>query len=404
MKLTAELARNIVISSMEVLGKNINIMDESGIILASGNRARINTFHQGAAKVIATGEMLEISKDEEFEGSAPGINLPIEFNKQIIGVVGITGDPDEVRIFGKLVKNSVELMLKESFVLQQLQAETKARERLLHELLQGNLAYDEDFIEKARLVGCEILFPLVVIAIDIQAIGNMPLKKWLGQTPRRELDLENIVSNIIEHLNNTKTSQSIITSIGTKRIVILQFIATKFKNDDKSAAEIASTFALKYLEQLKTVYNVKVSIGIGGVAHDIQETRGTYKEACLVLKIADKLSYEGDIHCWHDIGLGLLLETTSREVAEYFEKSVNLPELLDSKLVNTLRVFLDCNLCVNETAKKLYVHRNTLTYRLNQIKKITGLDPRNFYGAMHLYLSLMLDRYHSDRSHPGTRS
>jgi carbohydrate diacid regulator len=396
MKLTPELAQNIVNSSMEVLGKNINIMDDSGIILASGDRTRINTFHQGAAEVLETGEILEINGHEELEGSVPGINLPIECNGQVIGVVGITGNPDEVRDFGKLVKNTVELMLKESFILQQLHTETKAREHLLHEILQGNLDYDEDFIGKTKLLGCELFFPLVAIAIDLQEINHIPLLQWLGQTPRHELDLGNIITIAIENLINAKTGNSIITSIGKNRIIILQFIASKFKNDDKNTIKIAVEYASKYLEELIKAYGVKVSVGIGGVAHDIQETCRTYKEACLVLKIANKLSYEEAIHCWHDIGLGLLMEATSRDMAEYFKDSINLQKLLNSRLVDTLKVFLDCNLCISEAAKKLYLHRNTLTYRLNQIKEITGLDPRNIYDAMHIHLALLLDKYYSD--------
>lgn len=395
MKLTAELAGKIVNSSMEVLGKNINIMDVNGIILASGDRTRINTFHQGAAKVIKSREIVEINKGDDFAGAAPGINLPIEFNQQIIGVVGITGDPDEVRDFGKLVKNSVELMLKESFVLQQLQTETKARERLLYEILQGNLDYDGDFTERAKLLHCEIFFPLVAMAIDLQEIDNIPLQQWLSQTPKHEIELENIVANAVKHLLYVKQDNSIITSIGKNRIVILQFIASKAKQDEKDIMAVALKYALQYLNELKRVFNIKICIGIGGIANEIQETCRTYKEACLVLKIANRLSYEGDIHCWQDIGLGLLLETTPLEVVEHFKKRVNLHKLLNSKLVDTFRVFLDCNLCVSDAAKKLYIHRNTLVYRLNQIKEITGLDPRNIYDAMQIYLSLLLDRYYS---------
>jgi carbohydrate diacid regulator len=309
--------------------------------------------------------------------------------------VGITGDPDEVRGFGKLVKNSVELMLKESFVLEQLQTETKARERLLHEILRGNLDYDGDIIERAKLLRCEIFFPLVAMVIDLQEIDHISLQQWLGQTPKHELDLENMLTNAVKHLGYVKNNSSMITSMGKNRIIVLQFIASKSKQDDKDMMAAAVKYASQYLKDLKGAFNVKVSVGIGSMATRMQDVCRTYKEACLVLKIANRLSYTGNIHCWQDIGLGLLLETTPGEVVDHFKQRVNLPKLINSKLVDTFKVFFDCNLCVSEAANKLYIHRNTLAYRLNRIKEITGLDPRNIYDAMHIYLALLFNTYYS---------
>ena len=83
MKITHELAQNIVDKTMKILGKNINIMNEKGIIIGSGNKGRLNQFHEGAARVIKEKRKLEIySKDiDSLAGAKPGINLPIEHNK-----------------------------------------------------------------------------------------------------------------------------------------------------------------------------------------------------------------------------------------------------------------------------------------------------------------------------------
>ena len=98
MKITHKLAQDIVDKTMKILEKNINIMDENGVIIGSWDKSRLNQYHEGAAQVIKEGKKLEIySKDiNHLAGAKPGINLPIEHNNKIIGVVGITGEPNKV--------------------------------------------------------------------------------------------------------------------------------------------------------------------------------------------------------------------------------------------------------------------------------------------------------------------
>ena len=90
-------------------------MNNNGVIIGSGDKSRLNHFHEGAAKIIQEGKKLEIySKDiNRLASSQPGINLPIEHNNKIIGVVGITDEPNEVSPFGEVIKMTVEMMLEQ---------------------------------------------------------------------------------------------------------------------------------------------------------------------------------------------------------------------------------------------------------------------------------------------------
>ncbi|MDN5332687.1 MAG: carbohydrate diacid regulator [Tepidanaerobacteraceae bacterium] len=82
MEITHQYAQTIVDRTMKILGYNINIMDSRGIIVGSGDKKRLNTFHQGAAEVIRTGRPIEITSDmaRNLEGVKPGVNLPIYKN------------------------------------------------------------------------------------------------------------------------------------------------------------------------------------------------------------------------------------------------------------------------------------------------------------------------------------
>lgn len=107
MKITHQLAQQIVDRTIRIIGKNINIMDENGYIVGTGDRSRLNKYHEGAALVIKNKEKMFIYPEnkESLIGVKPGVNLPIEDNNRLIGVVGITGNPDEVGPFGGNHKN-----------------------------------------------------------------------------------------------------------------------------------------------------------------------------------------------------------------------------------------------------------------------------------------------------------
>ena len=130
MKLNSDLATEIINKTMPVLGKNINIMNELGIIIGSGNKERIDTYHEIAEKVINEEKTYIISQKESnmYQGVKAGINLPIKFNNEIIGVVGITGKAEEVSGYGKLVKNMVELILQQKFLQREIELENRAKE------------------------------------------------------------------------------------------------------------------------------------------------------------------------------------------------------------------------------------------------------------------------------------
>ena len=141
MRLTHKCAQNIVDRTMKVLKYNINIMDHMGVIVGSGDKKRLDTFHQGAAEVIQAGKAMEITVEQArgLEGARPGVNLPVYLNEKIVGAVGITGDPDEVRPFGELLKISVENMLQQVFLTEQLRMEDLVgREDTICESLGAN--------------------------------------------------------------------------------------------------------------------------------------------------------------------------------------------------------------------------------------------------------------------------
>lgn len=393
MKISAGLAQDIVKSSMAIIERKINIIDENGIILASGDQSRVNTYHEPSADVIKTGKIIEIDKvqSSQIDGVLPGISLPITFNERIVGVVGITGDPEDVRVYGKLLKSSVELMLRDSFLMHQLQVEAGARDRFIHDLLKGKFEDDLDlFSLRAQTLGYNINVPRIAMVIDIVEIDHTPLQEWLRCEAGRELKLESLASDIQRKLRRTQEKRNMVTRVGRDRFVLLRLVDQDIK-EEESRNTLQET-AQELRKTLAKVFNVIVSIGIGNMAYTLEEYSRSYRDACLVLKIIKGLTGKPGIYYWDAMGINIILEYIPEDVVASFAKAT---QVLDDDLKETAKVFFDYNLNINQAAKELFVHRNTMTYRLDRVKNLTGLDPRNFNEAMYLYLAIMLEKYNS---------
>ena len=153
-------------------------------------------------------------------------------------------------------------------------------------------------------------------------------------------------------------------------------------------------------DTLKNELFLKTVIGIGTVAGHLRELADVYKEAQTAIDVGKVFDTEKSIINYENLGIGRLiyqLPTTLCEIflSEVFKKSSI--DALDQETLFTINKFFENNLNVSETSRKLFVHRNTLVYRLEKIKKLTGLDLRQFDHAIIFKVALMVRKYLSSR-------
>jgi len=404
MKITHKLAQNIVNKTMNILKKNINIMDEKGVIIGSGDKSRLNQFHEGAAQVIKEGKKLEIySKDiNHLVGAKPGINLPIEHNNKIIGVVGITGEPDEVSPFGEVIKMTVEMMLQQEFLLKELQLEQQARENFIHDLISGRMGNDPDlFITRGQIVGYDILIPRVALVMDIYKFEKTAKQSlWTFKGLKEgEIYLQRLKNDVLKTIQGifVDTPQEIASYTGGDRFVVLKTV--NLKDSDEILRRKLFRMGKRIKNTISQQMKFKVTIGIGEYHEDIRGISKSFKEATQALDVGTKLEGAGDIYHVDNLGVGkLLAEIKGESQQEFMEKTIystknNKEKKINETLLETLKAFFDNNLSISKTAQVIYVHRNTLLYRLRRVKEITGLDPKKFDDAIQLRMALKMRAY-----------
>ena len=150
------------------------------------------------------------------------------------------------------------------------------------------------------------------------------------------------------------------------------------------------------LDALAEELNVKAVIGIGTIVSHIRDLARAYKEAQVAIDVGKVFDTEKSIINYENLGIGRLIYQLPTTLCEMFLQEVfkkNPIDALDQETLFTINKFFENNLNVSETARKLFVHRNTLVYRLEKIKKLTGLDLREFDDAITFKVALMVKKY-----------
>ena len=188
--------------------------------------------------------------------------------------------------------------------------------------------------------------------------------------------------------------QDFVLSINEMDIAVVKQITVNTTSED------LEKMALTMEETLKNELRIKTVIGIGTIAEHLRELADSYKEAQTAIDVGKVFDTEKSIMHYENLGIGRLiyqLPTTLCEIflSEVFKK--NSIDSLDQETLFTINKFFENNLNVSETSRKLFVHRNTLVYRLEKIKKLTGLDLRQFDHAIVFKVALMVRKYLTSR-------
>ncbi|MDD5887006.1 MAG: helix-turn-helix domain-containing protein [Oscillospiraceae bacterium] len=182
------------------------------------------------------------------------------------------------------------------------------------------------------------------------------------------------------------------------------FVINISETDIALVKEVSSDIEPKDLESLahsiadalSSEYYISAQVGIGTVVSGIKDLSRSLKEAQVALEVGKVFDTEKDIISYDNLGIARLIYQLPTTLCEQFLEEVfkrGSIDSLDQETLFTIQKFFENNLNVSETSRKLFVHRNTLVYRLEKIKKITGLDLREFDDAIVFKVALMVKKY-----------
>ncbi len=157
-----------------------------------------------------------------------------------------------------------------------------------------------------------------------------------------------------------------------------------------------SKIAQDIVDEVQRFSGASCCVGVGTIAANLRELARAYKEAQLSIDIGSVFNKDASVMSYDNLGIGRLIYQMPTTLCEMFLTEVfkqGSIDCLDDETLMTIEKFFENNLNVSETARKLFVHRNTLVYRLEKIKKLTGLDIRDFDNAIVFKVALMVNNY-----------
>lgn len=377
MNFSSTLAQNITEELKTVVNQDINYFNSKGYIIASTNKDRIGDFHQGAKKVLETKKELIVKYDNEFIGSRKGINLPVYFNNDVVGVIGITGEKSQVEHYGKIIQKITQILIKDAYLQEQKLREEETKRQFFEELLFKENEELEFFVNWAEILNIKLNRQRVVVMINIL---DGQLENILAS------ELYEKIYKLIEK-NILVNKENIVIQSG-KNIIIIYSPSLKDGLDTRKQME-------KVLDLVEDKYeNIGLKIGIGSPVDSLLNIRDSYLQAKRALNIISR-SKVPSIKSYEELDLEIIVDSVDPRIKEFYMSKVfkNLSPGEIQDLSKNFLAYFKHNGSIKNASEALFIHKNTLQYRLNSIHRETGYNPRKLEDMVVLYLGFMLAKY-----------
>ncbi|MCD8122791.1 MAG: helix-turn-helix domain-containing protein [Clostridiales bacterium] len=349
-------ARQIADAVKEVCGSDINFIDRNGIIFASTDETRVGTWHEIGQKAALLGEAIEVADDAAYPGTLKGINLPIYHNHTMLAVIGITGEPDEVRRYVHLAERITHLLIREQELAASSRKDEDRRHYIVHSLIHGeNLGtpYLEHLLDEQGMQPEEGAYLLL---FEIDSRYHPANVEMMTQEMERLFEAMQIRLFTFYYPN--------------------RYMAVAPEAICQNEAWRLKRFAQNHQGILKVAV---------GTCCRVYEMEHSYRSAQTAL---DGLE-TGENYVEFD---SLTLEILLSEIRPYTRETFceKILSGLSGEDCGLMRTYFETGMSLAATCEKLYLHKNTVQYRLNRIAGQSGRNPRCFRDAVLFYLALRL--------------
>lgn len=223
-------------------------------------------------------------------------------------------------------------------------------------------------------------------AKELRVVADVPRGVFVIRSLKKA---ESVPTDTIQSLFPDRQNDFVL-SVGEGDVVLIR------QMPDGAGIKELNRIASTIEESLHNGSESTVVVGVGTVALHLRDLAKSYKEAQIAIEVGKVFDTEKYVINYENLGIGRLIYQLPTTLCEMFLQEVfkkNPIDALDKETLFTIHKFFENNLNVSETARKLFVHRNTLVYRLEKIKKLTGLDLREFDHAIVFKVALMVKKY-----------
>lgn len=338
-----------------IIRRELSVAEREGKIVATTEESMVNTVIENADIFIQSPAENQLVQGYQY--------FKVFDNGSPEYIVMIKGEDEEAYRIGKIT----------AFQIQNLLVAYKER-------------FDGDNFIKNLLLDNLLLVDIYSRAKKLRIENNVPRVVFLIET---EIDKEFNVVEIVRSIFPTK-QKDFVTAVDEKSIILVKELKEKDSKEeiDQISKHIYDTLSA---EAMTSVY-----VAIGTVVNDLKNVSASYKEAKMALEVGKIFEENKKIVNYEQLGIGRLIYQLPAPLCKMFINEVLnglSMDQFDEETLTTVNKFFENNLNVSETSRQLYIHRNTLVYRLDKLQKMTGLDLRNFDDAIIFKIMLMVSKY-----------
>ena len=348
-----QMLYTIVDEMKGTIGVDCSLWNPHGRCLASTNK-EVGEVKADVEKFLQMADYRDTQVTEKYAC------FSVRDDKELIFVFAVHGVFENIDIVGKLCVNQLVAM-------NRYHEKRVDRNRFIQQLLMDNLLL-VDIYNQAKKLHVENESKRIVYVVE----------------PKRQKD--NLVLETMKGMY-TEESDDFVTSVDEGHIVLIKTL-----EEDAEYLEV-SEIAKTIVDMLGAEAMVDARVSYGTIVRELKDISKSYKEASMALDVGRIFYVEKNILAYNELGIGRLIHQLPVSLCEMFLQEVfngNAVEQFDKETLTTVNAFFENNLNISETARQMYLHRNTLGYRLEKIVKTTGLDVRKFDDALTFKIALMV--------------
>ncbi len=352
--ISSQILQNTIDGLRSITRVELCVMDTEGKVIAS-TLSNDEDYEEAVLSFVGSPADSQVVQGNQF--------FKIFDEHQLEYVLLVSGGADDVYMIGKIAVFQIQNLIvayKERF----------DKDNFIKNLLLDNLLL-VDIYNRAKKLHIDTDARRVVFVVETN----------------KEKDTT-MIKNVRTALGGN--SKDFITAVDEKHIIVVKEIEANEVYED-----LEST-AREILAELNSEEDQEGHIAYGTIVSDIKEVSKSYKEAKLALDVGKIFYSERDVIAYSTLGIGRLIYQLPISLCKMFIREIfegKSPDDFDEETLTTINKFFDNSLNVSETSRQLYIHRNTLVYRLDKLQKSTGLDLRVFEDAITFKIALMVVKY-----------
>lgn len=352
--ISAQVIKTSIEELYTITKVNLCVFDLDGVLVAS-------TFD---TKTISSGIITDFAASPA-DSQVIGTDhlLKIRDEGELVYILIARGNNDEAYMVGRIAVSQIQNLViayKERF----------DRNNFFQNLLLDNLLL-VDIYNRAKKLHIEVAVPRVVIIVETKA------------------EKDGTASELLSGLFSNQ-SGDYITAVDERNVILIKSL------EPGEGYETIEQAAETIVDMMNTEAMMNVRVAYGTIVNELKDVSKSYKEAKMALDVGKIFYVEKKVNAYNTLGIGRLIYQLPVNLCKIFIEEIfgkNIPLDFDEETLTTINKFFENNLNVSETSRQLFVHRNTLVYRIEKLEKSTGLDVRTFDDALTFKIALMVVNY-----------